>query len=607
MRLGLKKNIKSHLASVEEKEAQWYELQGVSFTREESRDAHLSDFQTLISSTDNGMLYVVSEPVIVDFEGKNYHTIDTRFYARGNIPQVFFPRPCENPLRNRPEVLKEYPDYLITEKGYAKMYVAYSFPAYLPEGFLYAVFGTAKEIVILWQKMPTQKVLSTLELSANRKSRIGGLSDSAVVSNIQELINTVREGIDIISFYLFLTVEAPNKPELLRKSSLLQQDLKAYGVEIESPRFYQNALYNFNTKLRVFNVDLFSLKKTITDARSMKAMFPLIKETFTDENGIFLGFSGTGDPVVFNPYKRHNYLLLILGETGSGKSMTAKIYLRRIHEKLSIPIYGVDPESEYVPISQYFGASSISLKEDKPLGLDPIRMQLDRTSISEILSEVYSVPPQMRPRLRKELFATTAENIFDFVNTCDKDMKKYLEPILTPPDRLIFEGTPPDTSKPLIFGLRGLRSVNQKILVTSLISVYLGQIMKQSIVFIDEGWLFVKAHRIMYVLENIARRGRKYGMHFIFITQRVEDVASTPEGRTLLEQAATAFLFRQEKEGVDLIRDIYKLSDGEIQTLVNASPGEGILKAGNTKISLRVVATHEEMEKFSTTPHIRGV
>ncbi|MEM1672567.1 MAG: ATP-binding protein, partial [Archaeoglobaceae archaeon] len=183
----------------------------------------------------------------------------------------------------------------------------------------------------------------------------------------------------------------------------------------------------------------------------------------------------------------------------------------------------------------------------------------------------------------------------------------YLEPILTPPDRLIFEGSPPDTSKPLIFGLRGLRSVNLKILVTSLISVYLGQIMKQSIIFIDEGWLFVKAHRIMYVLEDIARRGRKYGMHFIFITQRVEDVASTPEGRTLLEQAATAFLFRQEKEGVDLIRDIYKLSDGEIQTLVNASPGEGILKAGNTKIGLRIVATQEEMEKFSTTPRVGGV
>lgn len=588
----------------EEREEKWYEIQGVSFIREEDRDGPLSDFQTLISATQDGTLYVVSEDVIVDFEGKNYRTLDTRFYVKGDIPGVFYPQQCENPMKLRPKIVNEQPDYLITENGYAKVYVAYGFPAYLPEGFLYSTFGLAKEIAIIWKKIPTQKILTSLETSATRKSRIGGLSDASVVSNIEELINSIREGIDVVCFYLFFVVMDSNRQKLFEKGKELQNTLKAYGMEIESPRFYQSSLYEFKTTLRVFGVDLFTIKKTIADARSMRALFPLIKETFVDEEGVFLGFSGTGDPIVFNPYKRHNYLLLILGETGSGKSMSAKIYMRRLHEKFSIPVYGVDPESEYVAISGYFGSTGINLSEGKPLGLDPLKMGMDRSMISDILSEVYSVPPQMRPRLRKEIFSANSKDIFDFVNSCDRDLKKYLEPILTPPDRLVFEGNPPDMQRPLIFGLRNIRSTNLKILVTSLISIYLGQEMGRAVVFVDEGWLFIKTPRIMSVFENIARRGRKYGLHFIFITQRVEDVASTSEGRTLLEQAATAFLFRQEKEGVGRIRDIYKLSEGEIQYLVQASPGEGILKAGNTKVTIRIAATHEEMARFSTTPAV---
>ncbi|MCS7119477.1 MAG: DUF87 domain-containing protein [Archaeoglobaceae archaeon] len=582
----------------------WHELQGMGFLREESRDPILAEFQTLISSTQQGMIYVVSEEILVEFENKTYPTVDTNFYVKGDIPPLFFAQPCKNPLKDRPKIQKEFPDALITEKGYARVFVAYRYPAHLPEGFLYSTFGLAKEIILQWQKMPPQKVLSSFEVSISRKSRIGSVADSAVVSNIEELINLVREGIDILSFYLYFVVHANNKQELQQKSVDLQHTLKSYGIEIECPRFFQSRLYNFEVRFSFSGFNLFSIKKTIADARSMRALFPFIKENFVDDGGVFLGFSGTGDPIVFNPYKRHNYLMLILGETGSGKSMSSKIYLRRLHEKRSIPIYGIDPESEYAPLANYFGSTSVQLKENAPLGLDPIRMNLDRVMVAEILSEVYSIPPQLRPRLRKELFSTTSENMFDFIEKSDKDMKKYLEPILSPPDYYIFSGSPPNTSKPIIFGLRGLRSDHLKILTTSLISVYLGQEMRQSVVFVDEGWLFIRTPRIMHVFENIARRGRKHGLHFIFITQRVEDVASTPEGRTLLEQAATALLLRQEKEGVDAIKNIYKLSDGEMQSLVNASPGEGLLKAENMKISIRVVATSEELRTFSTTPLI---
>lgn len=586
-----------------ERETKWFELQGVSFTREDSRDAPLSDFQTLLSAP-RGELYIVCNELIVEFERNTYRTIDTRFYVSGEIPYVFYAQPCKNPLEERPAIIKEYPDYIITENGYAKTYVAYRFPSHLPEGFLYGVFGLAREIMLTWTKVPNEKILNTLTTSINRKTRIGDASDAAIIANLEELVNRVRAGQDILGFYLYFVVHAPNKASLIDLSNKLQHKLKSFGIEIESPRFFQKNVYNFENRLKVFSLDFFTLKKTFSDTRSMRVLFPLIKETFVDRDGIFIGFSSTGDPIVFNPYNRHNYLMLILGETGSGKSMTTKIYLKRIHEKNSYPIFGVDPENEYINVANYFGSSGVNIHEETPLGLDPLKIGLDRIMTTEILSEVYNVPPQIRPRFRKDFFSSPAKNIFDYIENCDKDLKKYLEPILAPPDRYVFEGNPPDMSRPVIFGLRGLKSNHLKILTTSLISVYFGQSMKQCIIFVDEGWLFTKTPRIMAVFENIARRGRKYGIHFIFVTQRVEDVASKPEGRTLLEQAATTILFRQEKEGADLIKDIYKLSEGELMTLVNASPGEGIFKAGNVKLGLKVVATEKEMEAFSTTPYV---
>lgn len=582
----------------------WFELSGVSFTTDQNRDKPLAEFQAMLSSSNSGTLYVRCDRVSVEFQGVVYKTIDVRFFL--NIPSettVFSARTCPNPFDDRPKVMTEHVDHVATEGGYARVYVAYRFPVYLPEGFLFSVFGTASEIVLKWWKTPPAKVIPMLESSMSRKSAIGGLKESLEVQSLSELAKRLKEGQDILSFILYFVVHAKSKKELDELSRVLEDTLRMYGIEVQAPKFYQANLYDFPEKVTIFGLPLFDIRKTYADTYSMRALFPLIKDSLVDEGGVFIGFSGTGDPVVYNPYRRQNYLFLILGESGSGKSMTSKVYLSRFHQKTGLPVYGIDPESEYTRVAHYFGSVPVEVREGEPLGLDPIRIGLDRVLTAEALGEVYTVPRDLRARLRKELYSTKARNVFEFVENCSGDLKKYLEPMTTPPDSLIFSGDPPDLSSPAIFGLRDLRSDHLKILTTSLISAYMLQNLgTHSAVFVDEGWLFIRTPRIMGVFENLARRGRKYGVHFLFITQRVEDVASTPEGRTLLEQAASAILLRQEREGAELVREIYKLSPEEVDYIVNANPGEGLLKAENSRIFLRVVVTPSEMQAFSTTP-----
>ena len=50
-------------------------------------------------------------------------------------------------------------------------------------------------------------------------------------------------------------------------------------------------------------------------------------------------------------------------------------------------------------------------------------------------------------------------------------------------------------------------------------------------------------------------------------------------------------LLRQEPQGRDACKEIYKLSDAETEYLVNAPVGLGILKAGRKRVTIRVLPT----------------
>ena len=158
----------------------------------------------------------------------------------------------------------------------------------------------------------------------------------------------------------------------------------------------------------------------------------------------------------------------------------------------------------------------------------------------------------------------------------------------------------------IIVGLRELRNPRLKATVSALIAISLQKKMLEGkqILAVDEAWIFSEYPTIFNLLGEIARRGRKYGDVFIFSTQRPWDVYGTPEGRTILEQAATAILLRQRATATETLQKAYYLSKSEIDYLLTANPGQGILRAGNYKLTIQIMPTQEELKVFSTRPSI---
>jgi len=61
-------------------------------------------------------------------------------------------------------------------------------------------------------------------------------------------------------------------------------------------------------------------------------------------------------------------------------------------------------------------------------------------------------------------------------------------------------------------------------------------------------------------------------------------------------------LLRQEPEGRNVAKQIYRLSGTEAKLPVAAPIGSGILKSCRKRLRVAVMPTPEELEAFSTTP-----
>ena len=613
-------------------EARWYKLQGVPFgsLNEGERDSVLANFSAMFSSIDEGKLLIQNKEEQFEYEGETFNIMRTLFYIQAKREVSFFNGESGDPVR--PKVIKEKYNYVELDNGKkAQVSVVYFFPKLLPEGFLYSFFSLADEVVMIWKTLRKNQAMSLIDSSRKRKESLLMDSKSGKLeretSSLSRLANKIIGGADLVELYLYFIYSGKDTTELKEKFVDIKDTAKFFGLEIDVPHFYQKPLYELKTTRDSFFPFMNSIEKKYIDTESLKPFFPLISEEVVEEGGIFLGVSGTGNKIIYNPYAKINYNVVILGETGSGKSMSNKVIQRRYYiSHPEWPLLGFDPENEYVKpnVAKALGAIPIeidlsSLEEvGEGLGLDPIRMYhdgvLERDEVVSLLSSFYPIKPDQALQIQKYVYTYETDSIFDFVERIpDPEIKGILEIAKVPPDKTIFSGEMRLTSR-IIFGLRKIGAMSRRTmdLVSALLSVYAYNELiakrkaKGGIIFVDEAWRFSKNPTVLTLFENIARRGRKYGLIFVYISQRVTDLAESQEGRSILEQAATTILVHHDDSSKDTLKDIYKLSDWEFEYLRKANPGEGYLRmkttSGDYKMAIHILPTREELDVFSTSP-----
>ncbi|ACR42244.1 conserved hypothetical protein [Sulfolobus islandicus M.16.4] len=602
----------------------WYEVEPSPFQllAQEDQDRLTNNFTQLLNSVNEVAIYVKNVFDFYEYENSQYPVIITKFYfgARENTPGFFNMRDITDPLKDRPTVTYEYPDKIVLSDGsLAKVLATYNYPDYLPDGFLFEYYGIADEIFVKFKQVDQYKAIKMVSAARLRAESL--LTGNRItpeterkVQKLRDLSTTIGGSARLFEVYLYIIIKGKTDGELLEKEKRIKEMANARLLSIEVPKYIQRELYEFKTSVSAFTS--FSIEKNFIDSISAGAFYPFISEDLIDENGVFLGISGSNSPVIFNPYSRNNYNIVILGETGSGKSMTTKVFLRRLRKKMNIGINGIDPENEYVKdvVAKELNITPVLIKPGQKLGLDLMKFVregfIDATDAAELLADLYYVPQELRPRLRRLFVSSDADTIFQFIDELKEnkaeDLLKYLDAVESPPDSYVYDGIPIDISGNIVFGIKELRNQRLKVVVSSLLTLLLQKKMLsgRQLLFVDEAWIFSEYPAVLNLLQEVARRGRKYGDIFMYITQRPWDVYSTSEGRTILEQAATAILLRQRAAATEVLQKAYNLSQAEIDYLLSANPGQGIIRAGNYKLTLQILVTQEELEKFSTSPAI---
>lgn len=101
-------------------------------------------------------------------------------------------------------------------------------------------------------------------------------------------------------------------------------------------------------------------------------------------------------------------------------------------------------------------------------------------------------------------------------------------------------------------------------------------------------------------MENLVRRGRKYNLGVISISQDVDDFLKNPQGKVIAQNAETALILSQKKQSLESLVKAFDLSESEREYITRLTKGQALFIKGNIHSHLFIYATPHEVSLFSS-------
>jgi type IV secretory pathway VirB4 component len=125
---------------------------------------------------------------------------------------------------------------------------------------------------------------------------------------------------------------------------------------------------------------------------------------------------------------------------------------------------------------------------------------------------------------------------------------------------------------------------------------------KRRMLVVDEAWNIMQYEDSAKFLFGLVKRARKYGLGITTITQDVEDFMGSSYGRAIMTNSSLQLLLKQSPASIDVLQDVFKLTEQEKYILLNASVGTGLFFAGGEHVGIQVLASYFEEQVISTKP-----
>ncbi len=562
-----------------------------------------------------------------------------------------------------PSSLEIFANYFRLGTKFGRTLYVYGYPRQVHTGWLSPLINIDEilDISMFIYPVDTQTILKNLtkkvtqlEASLAINSEKGKVRDPALEAAIidaEQLRDQLQIGAErFFRFGLYVTMYADSLEELRyvqnKVETLFGQQLvfskvassqQEQGLQCTAPQLMDQLKirHNLNTG-------------------ALSTTFPFTSADLSQEDGILYGINAHNSGlVIFDRFSLENANMVVFAKSGAGKSFTVKLEALR-SMMVGTEILIIDPENEYRKLCDAVGGSYIRLSLNSATRINPFDLPkvVDTKEANDALrSNLVTLHGLFRLMLSSSAPVTSEEGVTGFGLTPQEeaDLDQALidtysragitsDPLThqaTPPtianlyDTLLhMGGTGPQLAQRLrkyttgtfagifsqqsnveinnpmvVFNIRDLedelRPVAMYIVLSHIWNVTRSD-QRRRMLIIDEAWQLMKYPDSANFIFSLAKRARKYKLGLTTITQDVEDFMGSKMGRAIVNNASMQLLLKQSTSTVDVVAEVFKLTDEEKKRLANFPVGQGLFFAGQNHVHIQINASRTEEELITT-------
>ncbi len=551
-----------------------------------------------------------------------------------------------------PAFLKVFPDKIRINNTFIKTYFVYSYPTFLEWNWLSPVINWDIKFDMSFYIYPInsayiqkylRKRLTQLYSERSMNAEKWLIHDPAIdaqVQDVEELREKLTRGAEkYFHFWIYITLYAED-----------EEKLNKIGKDIETILAGRNVLQK-QTFLRAeqgfistgpFAKDELSVYRNISTGW-LSTTFPFSSSTLTHDEGILYGINTHNNSlIIFDRFKMENANMCVFAKSWSWKSFTVKLEILR-SLMLGTDVIIIDPENEYKPLVDTVGGSylNVSLNAnqrinpfDLPLGLkdqETKSWDLLRSAVINLLGLMNLMLGKLNPEdesiMEKALITTYSlkgitleeddaegkeipimKDLQDVLETMEwgrilvQRMEKYTSWIFS---WIFSQRTNIDLTDGLqVFSVRDIDDILRPIAMYVILNHIWNKVRssnKKRLLIIDEAWNIMQYDDSAKFLFWLVKRARKYNLGITTITQDVEDFIGSPFGKPIVTNSSIQLLLKQSSASIDVLEDVFKLTEQEKYILLNSGVGQGLFFAWTEHVWIQIVASFYEEKIVSTS------
>ncbi len=429
-----------------------------------------------------------------------------------------------------------------------------------------------------------------------------------------------------------LLLEAPDRPTLQERLETINLEARSLGAELEPSTMRMGAAW----ASALPGAKASAICERNLDSDSLAASLLHSAADLYEPSGHLFGRARTtGAPIVLDRFAHASHNAIVLGQTGTGKTMFTGAEMARCFMR-GIRVLGVDPLGDYRRLTDALGGTYVELGASG--GLNPFAIGGAATeaafaakiaALSRLVAAMAGgTSRDERPALDRALRATyaaagigpdpathdrSAPTLADLVGHLGdirggQALAQRLERWATGSLAPIFAGEgglPPD-ARFLVIGLSAIgdpevRDVAQLAALGVLWDAVRADLAPKLVV-VDEAWKVMRQSSGAEFVEELARSARHYHAGLQLATQDIAEFLRSDYGEAIVKQCDLRVLLGQTPEGVEAIGRYFDLTVAERRSLLHARPGEGLLFVGRSHVAFEARVSKREYEWLTTRP-----